>query len=100
MRLFGMEESRFVKKKVLFNKKDLLYFKVQFRLINRHSMAEHNEYTYLSSPFFFLHIINAYEDEDHIIIDVCCYDNPDMLKCMTIEALEVFLYPIRAVFFS
>jgi hypothetical protein len=52
-------------------------------------MTESTHYTYLSSAFFFLHIINAYEDNNHIVIDVSCYDNADMLKCMTIEALEV-----------
>ena len=53
-------------------------------------MTEYDEYTYLSAAFFFLHIINAYEDNNHIVIDVCCYENADMLKCMSIEALEVF----------
>lgn len=52
-------------------------------------MTESNEYIYLTSTFFFLHIINAYEDKNHLIIDICCYNNPDMLKCMTIEALAV-----------
>jgi hypothetical protein len=52
-------------------------------------MTECNEYIYLSPAFFFLHVINAYEDDNHLVIDLCCYDNPDMLKCMTIEALEV-----------
>jgi carotenoid isomerooxygenase len=52
-------------------------------------MTEYDEYTYFSSAFFYLHIINAYEDENHLIIDICCYDNANMLKCMTIEALEV-----------
>jgi carotenoid isomerooxygenase len=52
-------------------------------------MTEFNQYTYLTSTFFFLHIINAYEDNHHLVIDACCYENADMLKCMTIEGLEV-----------
>jgi carotenoid isomerooxygenase len=52
-------------------------------------MTEYDEYTYFSSAFFYLHIINAYEDENHLVIDICCYDNANMLQCMTIEALEV-----------
>jgi len=52
-------------------------------------MTECNEYTYLSPAFFFLHVINAYEDNNHLVIDLCCYDNANMLKCMTTEALEV-----------
>ena len=62
---------------------------VRFRLIDRHTMTEYDEYTYFTSAFFFLHIINAYEDNDHIVIDICCYRNADMLKCMTIETLQV-----------
>ncbi|UJR25603.1 hypothetical protein I4U23_006947 [Adineta vaga] len=61
---------------------------VRFRLINRHTMTEYNEYIYLASSFFFLHIINAYEDKNHLVIDICCYENADMLQCMTIEELE------------
>lgn len=53
-------------------------------------MTEHNEYIYLTSAFFFLHIINAYEDKNHLVLDICCYNNSDMLVCMTMEALEVF----------
>ena len=52
-------------------------------------MTEYDEYTYFTAAFFFLHIINAYEDTDHVVIDICCYENADMLKCMTIEALQV-----------
>ncbi|CAF2314857.1 unnamed protein product [Rotaria sp. Silwood2] len=61
---------------------------VRFRLIHRQSMTEYNDYIYLSSAFFYLHIINAYEDKNHLVLDICCYDDSDMLKCMTMEALE------------
>ncbi|CAF0916761.1 unnamed protein product [Adineta ricciae] len=61
---------------------------VRFRLINRHTMAEHDEYIYLAPVFFFLHTINAYEDNNNVVIDICCYENADMLQCMTIEELE------------
>ncbi|CAF3334375.1 unnamed protein product [Rotaria socialis] len=61
---------------------------VRFRLVNRQSMAEYNEYIYLTKAFFYLHIINAYEDNNHVVLDICTYDTPDMLKCMMIEALE------------
>jgi hypothetical protein len=54
-------------------------------------MTEYTDYIYLTSSFFFLHIINVYEDNNHLVIDICCYDNADMLKCMTIETLEVFI---------
>ena len=52
-------------------------------------MCEYTSYTYLTPAFFFLHAINAYEDGDQLVMDICCYDNADMLHCMSIEALEV-----------
>ena len=57
-------------------------------------MAEHDEYIYLAPVFFFLHTINAYEDNNNIVIDICCYENADMLQCMTIEELEVRIQQI------
>ena len=71
-----------------------VYTQVRFRLINRHTMAEHDEYIYLAPVFFFLHTINAYEDNNNIVIDICCYENADMLQCMTIEELEVRIQQI------
>ena len=62
---------------------------VRFRLIHRDTMREQTNYIYLSPAFFFLHIINAYEHGESLVIDICCYENADMLKCMTIEALQV-----------
>lgn len=52
-------------------------------------MTEYTECVYLTSAFFFLHIINAYEDDEHLVVDICCYENADMLHCMTFEMLEV-----------
>ena len=58
-------------------------------------MREQTTYTYLSPAFFFLHIINAYEHGDSLVIDICCYENADMLKCMTIEALQVYFLDLQ-----
>ncbi|XP_074602993.1 carotenoid-cleaving dioxygenase, mitochondrial-like [Brevipalpus obovatus] len=30
---------------------------------------------YVSEPFFFFHTINAYEENGHIICDICCFDD-------------------------
>ena len=60
-------------------------------------MQEQTTYIYLSPAFFFLHIINAYEHGDSLVIDICCYDNADMLKCMTIEALQVYFSYLKEV---
>lgn len=34
-----------------------------------------------------MHIINQYEDEDHVIIDICCYKDPEMINCMYLESI-------------
>ncbi len=44
---------------------------------------------YVTEAFFFLHTVNAFEADDHLIVDICCYANAKMLDCMYIDALEV-----------
>lgn len=44
---------------------------------------------YVTEAFFFLHTVNAFEADNHLIIDICCYANGEMLDCMYIEALKV-----------
>lgn len=44
--------------------------------------------TFEADAFFYLHIINAYETGDYIVVDICCYKDPSMLDCMYIEALK------------
>ena len=44
--------------------------------------------TFESKSFFFLHTINAFEDKSHLVIDISCYDNPDMVYCMNIADLQ------------
>ncbi|XP_055683965.1 carotenoid isomerooxygenase [Lutzomyia longipalpis] len=46
------------------------------------------KHTFYSEPFFFLHVINSFEKEDHLILDICCYNDPKMLNCMYIESLQ------------
>lgn len=43
---------------------------------------------YKTDTFFYLHIINQYEKDNKIFIDICCYKDPGMLECMYIEAME------------
>lgn len=45
--------------------------------------------SFSAEAFFYLHIINQYEDQGHIVIDICCYKNPSMLDCMYFDALKV-----------
>ncbi|XP_018898703.2 carotenoid isomerooxygenase [Bemisia tabaci] len=44
--------------------------------------------SFSAEAFFYLHIINQYEDQGHIVIDICCYKNPSMLDCMYFDALK------------
>ncbi|KAF6214118.1 hypothetical protein GE061_011849 [Apolygus lucorum] len=43
---------------------------------------------YEAEPFFYLHVINQYEEEGHVVIDVCAYKDPKMIHCMLIESLK------------
>jgi len=60
---------------------------VVFHLLNRETGKRH-PIKYQSSPFFYLHTINAYEEDGHIVIDICCYASPAMLNCMYLEELS------------
>jgi carotenoid isomerooxygenase len=46
------------------------------------------KYTFHAEAFFYLHIINQYEKNDHIVIDISCYRDPEMLNCMYIETMK------------
>ncbi|XP_030562908.1 carotenoid isomerooxygenase [Drosophila novamexicana] len=43
--------------------------------------------SYESEAFFYLHIINAYEQDGHVVVDICSYRNPEMINCMYLEAI-------------
>ncbi|XP_030369996.1 carotenoid isomerooxygenase [Scaptodrosophila lebanonensis] len=43
--------------------------------------------TFESEAFFYLHIINAYEEDRHVVVDICCYKDPEMINCMYLEAI-------------
>ncbi|XP_050089523.1 carotenoid isomerooxygenase isoform X1 [Anopheles aquasalis] len=45
-------------------------------------------HTYHTDPFFYLHIINQYEQEGHVVLDICCYKDPAMLNCMYVETMR------------
>ena len=58
-----------------------------FHVINR-STGEATKVVYTSESFFFLHTINAYEEGGYIVIDIAMYQNPHMLHCMSLTALQ------------
>ncbi|KAL4715571.1 hypothetical protein ACJJTC_009197 [Scirpophaga incertulas] len=43
---------------------------------------------YRSETMFYLHIINSYEQENKLIVDVCAYKDPKAIDAMYIEAIE------------
>ncbi|XP_070494160.1 carotenoid isomerooxygenase-like isoform X2 [Chironomus tepperi] len=45
-------------------------------------------HTYQTEAFFFLHIINQYEKDDHVVLDISCYKDPEMLNCMYIDSMK------------
>jgi hypothetical protein len=47
---------------------------------------------FFAEAFFYLHIINSYEEDNHVIIDICCYKDATMLDCMYVDALMVIVY--------
>lgn len=46
------------------------------------------KHTYETEAFFYLHIVNAYETGDYVVVDICCYKDPAMLDCMYTEAMR------------
>ncbi|XP_067124559.1 carotenoid-cleaving dioxygenase, mitochondrial-like [Centruroides vittatus] len=40
---------------------------------------------YTTEAFMFFHQINTYEENDHLILDICCYDNADFVKSLTYD---------------
>lgn len=43
---------------------------------------------YVSNPFMVFHHANAYEEDGHIIIDLCAYENGDIIKSLELDELK------------
>ncbi|KAK4298434.1 hypothetical protein Pmani_029226 [Petrolisthes manimaculis] len=43
---------------------------------------------YMTEPFFFMHVANAYEDGDHIVLDIPTYKDSSLLHNMFISTLR------------
>lgn len=46
------------------------------------------KHTFQTEAFFYLHIINQYEKDDHVVIDISCYRDPEMLNCMYVDSMR------------
>ncbi|XP_060536500.1 carotenoid isomerooxygenase isoform X2 [Cylas formicarius] len=62
----------------------------QFSVLSRHTGKL--AYTFFADAFFYLHIINQYEEKDHIVVDICVYRDPSMIECMYIESIKTMQY--------
>lgn len=71
-------------------------FQTIFHVLDKKSGTEVHRFH--ADPFFYLHIINAYEDTRSLVVDICVYRNPDMLDCMYKEALEVWIISIGLIY--
>lgn len=47
--------------------------------------------TFFAEAFFYLHIVNCYEEDNHVIVDICCYKDASVLDCMYVDALMVIV---------
>ncbi|KAF5292373.1 hypothetical protein FQA39_LY03407 [Lamprigera yunnana] len=45
-------------------------------------------YEFYCNSLFYFHIINQYEQENHIILDVCSYKNGEIIKFLYLESLR------------
>ncbi|XP_048480733.1 carotenoid isomerooxygenase [Plutella xylostella] len=55
-------------------------------LISRADGTEHKRYR--TESLFFLHIVNAYELGDELVLDLCTYRDPQVLNAMYVDAME------------
>ena len=65
-----------------------IYLQTRFIVIDRRTGAAVQQ-IYQTEPLFFLHTINAYEEAGHLVVDLCSYQDAQMLDCMYVEALKV-----------
>ena len=61
--------------------------KTRFHVINKES-GHILHYIFYAPPFFFLHTINAFEDGNHIVIDLVAYDDDKVLDSFYLNKLR------------
>ncbi|XP_070538077.1 carotenoid-cleaving dioxygenase, mitochondrial-like isoform X2 [Ptychodera flava] len=66
--------------------------KAYFHVVNRHT-GERLPTVYTADAFFCFHHINAYEDDGHIVVDMCCYNNEEIINRVYLEELKKGLPP-------
>lgn len=61
--------------------------KTRFIVLNRHT-GQLSKVTYMADGFFMLHHINAYEEDDHLVVDVLTYRTLDILDKWYLNCLR------------
>ena len=46
---------------------------------------------YIGEPFVFFHTINAFEDNNQVVIDICCYPDNKVINALSEEKLKAIL---------
>lgn len=62
--------------------------KTRFRIVRRSDGAEVTDIKYFSDAFMIFHHINSYEEDGHLIVDMCCYKNGDVMKNLYMKSIE------------
>lgn len=47
------------------------------------------DHTFTAESLVYFHIVNQYEENDHVVLDICCYKDPGMLNCLYVESMKV-----------
>lgn len=47
------------------------------------------------TPFFFLHVINCYEEDNELVVDIICQNSPDVLQVLYIENLRNLNFNVK-----
>ncbi|KAG5674247.1 hypothetical protein PVAND_004227 [Polypedilum vanderplanki] len=45
-------------------------------------------HTFETETFFFFHTINAYEDNDQVVLDIICYEGPELVKGLLLQNMK------------
>lgn len=64
------------------------FLQVLIHVVDRQTW-KHVKTRYVTDPFFFMHVANAYEEGDHIIMDIPTYKDATILHNMFISTLRV-----------
>ncbi|XP_046962607.1 carotenoid isomerooxygenase-like [Vanessa cardui] len=60
-------------------------YETQILLINRNTGAKTR---YRTDTFFFMHVINSFESDGQVTVDVCSYDDAKIIDAMYVDAIK------------